>query len=119
MNNPQWVTELFASIDSMNTDKFATYLTDDSAFTFGNSPSAVGKETVHNVVEGFFQSIKSVEHTDLQTIGSGDFIVVRGNSKYTSHNDSTLTVPFCNVFGMQGELIKDYRIYIDLSLLYA
>jgi limonene-1,2-epoxide hydrolase len=118
MNNPNWVIDLFNSIDTKNTDKFVTYLTEDAIFSFGNSPSVEGNSNIHAAVGGFFESIKDIKHTNLQTIISEGFIVVRGSSTYTRHNDTLLTVPFCNVFDMQGEKIKNYRIYIDLSQLY-
>jgi ketosteroid isomerase-like protein len=118
MNNPNWVSELLDSIDSMDTTKFVSFLTDDAVFTFGNSPSAIGKDIVYQVVDGFFKSIKAISHTDRQTLVDGDFVIVRGNSTYTRHDDSKLTVGFCNVFKMNGSLVQDYRIYIDLSQLY-
>jgi ketosteroid isomerase-like protein len=118
MNNPNWVTELFDSIDSMDTNKFVSFLAEDATFTFGNSPSAIGKEIVFQVVDGFFKSIKAISHTDIQTFVDGDFVIARGNSTYTRHDASALTVGFCNVFKMQNSLIQDYKIYIDLSQLY-
>lgn len=118
MNNPNWVTDLFNSIDSLDTKKFVSYLTDDAVFTFGNSPSAIGKDIVYQVVDGFFKSVKSIKHTNLETYQDGEFVIVRGDSHYTRHDDSTLNVGFCNVFVMKNSLIQDYRIYLDLSQLY-
>lgn len=118
MNNPEWVIELFASIDRMDTTKFVSFMTENAVFTFGNAPSAEGKENVFQVVDGFFKSIKAIRHHDLQSFDNGEYVIVRGSSTYTRHNDSTLTVPFCNVFKMNNQLIEDYRIYIDLSTLY-
>jgi len=118
MNNPNWVTELFNSIDSMDSKKFVSFLTDDAVFTFGNSPSAIGKDVVYQVVDGFFKSIKRITHSQLETFVDGEFVIVRGNSAYTRHDGTVLIVGFCNVFKMQNSLIQDYKIYIDLSQLY-
>ncbi len=119
MNNPQWIIDLFASIDAMDTSKFVSFMTEDAVFTFGNAPASQGKKAIFDGVDGFFKSIASIKHHDLQTIGTGDYIVVRGNSTYTRHSGSVMTVGFCNVFEMENNLIKNYRIYIDLSQLYA
>ncbi len=112
------LNELFNSIDTMNTDKFVSFLSDDCIFTFGNMPPAVGKEAIYNVVDNFFKSISKLEHHSLQYIQEGNYVVARGLSKYIRHNGTILEVGFCNVFELQNHLIKEYRIYIDLSQLY-
>lgn len=119
MRDNNWVQELFGSIDGMNSTKFAAFLSEDAVFTFGNSPQVVGNNNIENAVEGFFQSLKAIKHHDLQCFDNGNVVIVRGNSTYTRKNDTTLTVGFCNVLELEKGLIKDYRIYIDLSQLYS
>ncbi len=119
MSDINWVQGLFESIDELDSSKFASFLTDESVFTFGNSPQVVGNNNIKNTVSGFFQSLKAIKHHDLQSFDNGNFVIVRGNSTYTRKNDTTLTVGFCNVLELDKELIKDYRIYIDLSQLYS
>jgi hypothetical protein len=38
---------------------------------------------------------------------------------YTRHDGSILTVPFADVFLMAGDKVRDYRVYMDASALYA
>ena len=47
-----------------------------------------------------------------------DTIFYKGEVTYTRHDGSTITLPYFNVFGMDGELIKDYQIYMDINPLY-
>lgn len=112
------VEGLFNSIDTQNTDKFASYLTDDAVFTMGDAPSVKGKDNVHEAVGQFFQSIKGLSHTVENTISNGNDLVTPGNVTYTRHDDTTLTVSFCNVFKLENDKIKDYNVFIDLSQLY-
>ena len=49
MANPQWVIDLFGSIDSMDSDKFASFLSDDCVFTFGNADSVIGSQGRYNI----------------------------------------------------------------------
>lgn len=112
------VEGLFHAIDTKNTDQFVSYLTDDSIFTMGDSPSVSGKENIRTAVGQFFQSIKDISHTVNDTIVSNDDLVTPGSVTYTRHDDTTLTVNFCNVYKLENDKIKDYNVFIDLSQLY-
>lgn len=119
MANPQWVIDLFSSIDNMDSDKFASFLTDDCKFTFGNADSVIGKENVKAAVAGFFSSIKALSHTDIESFIDGNVTISRGIVSYTRHNDTKLTVDYCNIFRLDDDKIKRYTIYVDISQLYA
>ena len=119
MANPQWVLDLLKSVDDNDSNKFVSYLTDDCTFKFGNADAVVGKANVKAAVEGFFGSIKGLKHSNIETISSGDYVATPGMVTYTRHNDSTLSVNFCNVFKMKGDKIQYYNIYIDISQLYS
>lgn len=111
--------QLFQSIDAMDTNKFLTFLADGAQFRFGNAPAAVGKDVIRQAVGGFFQSIKGISHNILRTWTHPDTVICQGEVTYTRHDSSQLTVPFVDIFGMEGNLIKDYLIYIDITPLYA
>lgn len=119
MQHPSWVIQLFQSIDRMDTKTFLTFLSDDAQFKFGNAPPAVGKTMIGKAVDGFFQSIKATRHNILHTWEHPDAVICQGEVTYTRHDGSQLTLPFVNVFGMKGNVIKDYLIYIDIGPLYA
>ena len=110
--------ELFQSIDAKDTDKFLTFCTEDVSFVFGNADPANGKEVVKEVLVGFFKSIDSISHEVYDDWHLDNDIIVRGSVKYTRIDKSTLNVPFCNIFKMKDDLIKDYLIYVDTSSLY-
>lgn len=118
MNNPEWIKDLFNSIDEMNSEKFVSFFAEDGAFVFGNNPAANGKENVYQMVDGFFKSIKAISHKDLRTWQDQDRVITEGNVTYTRHDDTQLSVDFCNVFTMIGDKVQNYRIYIDNSELY-
>jgi hypothetical protein len=119
MTQPAWIQQLFRSIDAMDTNTFITFLADDSQFKFGNAPPAVGKEAVYQAVDGFFKSIKGIRHTILKTWDRPDAVACQGEVTYTRLDDSEITLPFVNVFGMKGNLIKDYLVYIDVAPLFG
>lgn len=112
------IEALFNDIDKMDADKFVTYLDDDVSFKFGNAPAVTGKDAVREAVAGFFQSIKGIDHKKLKIWIHPDSILYQGIVTYTRHDGSQVTLPYLNVFFLNGELIKEYLIYIDINPLY-
>lgn len=110
---------LFAAIDAKDTERFLDYLTDEGSFRFGAAPPAEGKEAVRAAVEGFFSSIAGCEHVVPRFVSADDVIMCEGQVIYTRHDGSQITLPFANVFEMDGELICSYKIYTDIGPLYA
>ncbi|MDZ4745925.1 MAG: nuclear transport factor 2 family protein [bacterium] len=112
------MNDLFASIDKMDTPGFASHLHPDVEFRFGNGESVHGRDNAAAAVGGFFSSIKAIKHSMADVKETDDLIVSQGKVTYTRHDDSTLTVPFANLFYMKDNLIKNYFIFVDTSELY-
>lgn len=112
------VDHLFRSVDAMDTDTFLSFLTEDITFRFGNAPAVTGKQAVNEAVTGFFNAIKSLHHTIDQVWSQDNHIICKGTATYTRKDDSTLTVPFANIFRIHEEKISEYLIYVDISQLF-
>lgn len=119
MNLRDWIDCLFAAIDRQDADAFAGFVTEDACFVFGNLPAVTGRAAIRDFVAAFFGSIRAVSHRVPDVWQVGDTVICRGEVSYTRHDGSTLTVPFANVFRMEGDKVRDYRIYMDASALYA
>lgn len=113
-----WLTKLYETIDSKDADGFASFITEDGLFRFGNAPAVEGRTAIRDLVAGFFTTIKASEHKIVNAWKNDDVIVWQGEVRYTRNDGSQLTVPFANIFYMEGDLIKEYLIYIDNSQLY-
>ena len=113
------IKALFAAIDSADSSAFAAFLTEDARFRFGSASAVSGRATIAAGVEGFFGTIAASKHEVLATIADGDTLVCEGEVTYTRHDQSRLTVPFVDVLELHGDLVKDYKIYIDIGALYA
>ncbi|MGE0682842.1 MAG: nuclear transport factor 2 family protein [Candidatus Binatia bacterium] len=118
METPTWVPMLFQALDTFSTETFASFLTDEAVFVFGNAEPVRGKQTIHDVVAGFFASIQAIRHDLLETWTLPGTVICRGIVTYTRANGSQLSVPFANVFKLKNDLIQDYLIYVDNSQLY-
>ncbi len=106
---------LSPSLDAKDTEKVLSFLTDDCVFQAGNLEPVKGKKAIAETLNGFFPVVKIIEHEMSDTFESGDSVVHRGIVTYTRLDDTTLTVPVCDVFKMRDNKIAEYYIYIDWS----
>jgi ketosteroid isomerase-like protein len=113
MANQDWFTGLFKTIDDMDVDAFAAYLSEGSSFTYGSQPTVEGLEGVRAAITGFFGTINGISHTLHGTWDAGDARFCQGEVTYTMPDDREVTLPFLNMFRMDGEKIREYRVYVD------
>ncbi len=113
------IQSLFQAIDNFDSETFASYLTDDAIFRFGNMPPVVNKDQIKPFLAGFFQSIKGIKHDQIEIWEVGEVKLMNGRVTYTRHNDTQLQVYFSNTFKTQNGKIREYYIFVDTSKLYG
>jgi ketosteroid isomerase-like protein len=114
-----FLDRLFAAIDANDSDAFVAFLTENGRFRFGSAPAVQGREAIRDAVSGFFDTIDGCSHSVARVWKDADSLVCEGEVCYRRHDGSELIVPFVDVFAFDGELISDYKIYMDISPLYA
>ena len=110
---------LFAAIDAQDSAAFVGFLTDDAVFRFGSAAPAEGRVAIRKAVEGFFGTIAGLSHSIDRTLREDDTLVCEGTVTYTRRDGSRVTLPFVDVFEYRGDLIANYKIYMDIAPLYA
>ncbi len=113
------ITSLFEAIDEKNSVAFVSFLTSSCRFQFGNQPEMTGKAEIQNYVTQFFSAIESLSHTISESWITQDACICRGLVTYTRASGRQLTVPFANIMKLESDLIFDYQIYADTSLLFV
>jgi len=114
-----WLAGLFSDIDAQDTPRFLAYLRPDAQFRFGSAPAVKGTEEICAAVDGFFATIAGLSHVIGKSWSYGDTVVCEGEVTYRRHDGSEITLPFANVFDMDGDSIARYKIYMDIGPLYA
>ncbi len=114
-----WVRELFQAIDRMDPEGFASFLTEDGAFVFGNQQPVRGRAAVAEAVASFFSTIAGLKHQLVNQWNGPESSVVEGRVTYTRKDGRHVTVPFMDVLETRGGKVRDYRIYVDVAPLYA
>ena len=80
---------IFETVDRMDAEGFASFFTEDGLFTFGNAPTVKGRSEIATSVDGFFASIKALEHRLLDTWSVPGVDVVEVEVTYTRLDGST------------------------------
>jgi ketosteroid isomerase-like protein len=111
---------LFADIDSMEADRFAQHLAEDVTMQFGNAPPIHGRDACRETWAQFCATLDGVRHEVLGFWDVGEAAINEANVTYTRKDGREVTVPVATVYRPGGsELIRDYRIFIDLAPLFA
>jgi ketosteroid isomerase-like protein len=113
------VQQIFADIDSFDADRFVAHLTDDAVFTFANAEPAVGRDSITGAVTGFFGSIDGLTHHIREVYEFGDTVIVKIDVEYVRKDGKRVTVPNADVLEFEGDLVRDWQIYIDVTPVYA
>jgi hypothetical protein len=113
------VAKIFADIDALAPEKFVTHLTPDVVFRFGNADPQVGREAVREGVSGFFSTIAGITHNILRSWDVGDVTIVQIDVEYLRQDGKSVTVPNVDVLAYDGDLVRDWQIYIDVAPVYA
>jgi ketosteroid isomerase-like protein len=120
----EWLVGIFRTIDSMDAAGLAEAFTEDGTFRFGNNDTIAGREQIRQYVEGFFSSIAGLSHHFTGMWSGrwemGDVHIVESDVTYT-RKDGTKTqpLPATSTLRMKRDRIRDYRIFIDISPLFA
>lgn len=107
------LSQILETVDAKDAQAFSSYLTDDAVFRYGSQDSVKGREAVRDYVGGFFGTIAASEHRVIETWDGDGSLVCRGEVTYTKLDGARVSVPFTNVFKLEGDLIREYLVYVD------
>ncbi len=113
------IAAIFADIDAFDPDKFVAHLTPDAKFRFGNADPVTGRPAVKEGVAGFFSTIDGLTHHILNVYESGDTVIVQIDVEYRRKDGKSVTVPNADILVFDGDLVRDWQIYIDVAPVFA
>jgi ketosteroid isomerase-like protein len=112
-------TMVFAAFDAKDVEKLASLVDEDVRMRLGNAEEAQGKPAFVEAVRAFLSSVASFHHHILDVCHEDDALIAQLEVVYTRHDGREVTLPCCNVFRLRSGLIVDYRVYMDISPVYA
>ena len=113
------VARIFADIDAFDPDKFVAHLTPDARFRFANADPVIGREAARAAVAGFFGTIDGLTHRILNVWELGDTVIAQIDVEYLRKDGKTVVTPNADILIFDGDLVRDWQIYIDVAPVYA
>jgi hypothetical protein len=120
------VKKMFLAGEAMNVDNFVKFYTDDALYQFSNFPIVYGPEGIRKSsgsfedkgsflgkVEGVHHHLKNIWEVEKDTL------VVDMDVTYIRHDGKVFTLPCCDVIRLEGDKVKELRIYMDISSVLA
>jgi SnoaL-like domain len=112
-------SQLFSDIDSLEPERFTQHLAEDVTMRFGNAEEVHGRDAVHDVWAGFCEGVDGVSHSGLRRWESDEGTVAEADVTYTKKDGGKVTVPVVTIYREGDGGIDDYRVFIDLTPLFA
>ena len=112
------IMDVFATMDDGDLDGMVEHMTDDVTTQFGNNAEICGKAAFRALFNQVGQAISGMHHdvVDLwHAVEDFDVWVVQLSVSYRLLDGTTVTLPCCNVFRMRGDLVCEYRVYMDIG----
>ena len=113
------VAKIFADIDAFDPDRFVAHLTPDARFRFANADPVIGREATRDAVAGFFGTIDGLTHHIRNVWEVGDTVIAQIDVEYLRKDGKTVIVPNADILVFDGDLVRDWQIYIDVTPVYA
>ncbi|MBC7806099.1 MAG: nuclear transport factor 2 family protein [Akkermansiaceae bacterium] len=118
-HTPEWITEMFAAIDRMDSRGYASYFTEDATWHFANSAPMYGHAEIRDGADRVFALLNGIGHEVRRAWTTADSAIVEGVVHYTRKDNTVISLPFASFYELRGEKIAAYRSYIDAAPLFA
>jgi hypothetical protein len=123
----RWADDLYRNVvDRKDAAGFAAAFANDGWVQFGNWPRTSGREAITAAIAHFFDGFQSLAHRSVGTWLDRGTLVLEAEVTYVRHDGGTVSVPACTIFRLAARpsedglpQVKECRIYVDLTPLYA
>ncbi|MFC3982678.1 nuclear transport factor 2 family protein [Streptosporangium jomthongense] len=114
------VRRVFQAVDSFDPEEFVRLLTEDARFVFGNAEPLVGRTAIVAGLRAFFSTIGGLRHRIVRSWQVDADIIAETEVTYQRLDGRETGVVAVSIWRTHDNgLISDYRIFVDLTPLYA
>jgi ketosteroid isomerase-like protein len=110
---------IFAAFDAKDVQALAALMTEDVRLQIGNAEIVRGKADFVEALQAFVGSVTSFRHTVTNVWSDLDAVIAELTVHYTRLDGGEVTLPCCNVFRLRDGAVTDYRVYMDITPVYA
>ena len=115
------IQKVFEAGEAMDVERFSARFTEDTLYQFGNEPIVRGREGIKEAdsIAAFNRTVKSIKHHVKGMWEIGDLLIVEMEVTYVRRDGKSFTLPACDTVRFEEDLVKEMRIYMDISPLFA
>ncbi|WP_328457635.1 MULTISPECIES: nuclear transport factor 2 family protein [unclassified Amycolatopsis] len=111
----EMVRAMCAAVDAGDAEAFGSWFADDATYTFGNDETLAGRDAIIAATAGAAGALPWVRHTVDQVAVAGDQLFCRFTIETESPAGKPVALPCVTVIWLDGPLIVDYRVHMDIS----
>lgn len=114
------VRRVFQSVDSFAPEEFVRLLAEDATLVFGNAEPLAGREAIVAGLRAFFSTIDGLRHRIVRNWQVDADIIAETEVVYRRLDGKDVSVVAVSIWRTRDDgLISDYRIFVDLTPVYA
>jgi ketosteroid isomerase-like protein len=109
------VQTIFDADGAMDADLFVSVLAERATMRVAGGSLVEGRDHIRSMVVELFAGFSSISHALVRAHDRADYLIYEAEVTYGLKDGRLLVLPYANILRFVGDLIDDYRIYIDLS----
>lgn len=112
---PDWITDYFAMVDTLDTDELVRWYADDGEFRFANQPPAQGKPAIVAALKQFYGLITSMHHEKTGCWADSDSGVFEATAHFGTKDGRSVAIPAVSTLRMKDGLIHRFLFVMDAA----
>ena len=114
------IRRLLRLFEQLDVEQALTFFTPDALYRFGNYPPAIGKEAIAAATKAsHLEQIKQISFEINQIWEIKDTVICQLEINYIRNDNTVLTLPCTDIFRLEDDLVREMRVYMDASPLFA
>jgi SnoaL-like domain len=109
------ILSLFSRGEAMDSEGFVSFFSESPVYQFGNFPTCLDKPAIKVSIDAFFAQVNALYHQIKMIWEVGDVIFVEMDVIYWRKDESVVSLPCCDIFRLDGDLIAELRIFMDVT----
>jgi hypothetical protein len=111
-----WLKQKYQAVDSMDSEAYRSFLSEDCLLQFGNQPIVECNNEIIGGIKHFWAAIDALDHSFINVLGEDHYIVAEAMIDYTRKDGKVVIIPCVSIIERnESGLVSSIRIFIDTA----